>query len=118
MLKNSIYYRISIALMLIMMTSSCAQNHNYFNSNETATQPPDQIQEPDPSSSRFPAAQGERIHIEDQNAKIDELRIRGQTESIEVDPQNNMPAYEIVPNNPANPDNKATGRSRWRVLSF
>ena len=118
MFKNRIHHRTFAIFMVTLMMASCTSLQNHFNANEAAAQPPDQIQDPEQGSSRSPASQGERIHIEDENAQINELRIRGQTQSIEVKPQNNMPTYEIVPENSATPSNNAAGRSRWRVLSF
>ena len=39
----------------------------------------------------------ERIHIEDNGARIDELRVGGQTQSITVQPKANVPEYEFQP---------------------
>ena len=39
----------------------------------------------------------ERIRIEDGGARIDELRVGGQTQSITVQPKANVPAYEFQP---------------------
>ena len=39
----------------------------------------------------------ERIHTEDRNATVDELRVGGQTESIIVKPANG-PSYQVMPN--------------------
>ncbi|MDM0104564.1 hypothetical protein QTH97_06445 [Variovorax sp. J22R24] len=39
----------------------------------------------------------ERIHVEDRNATVDELRVGGQTESITVKPANG-PSYQVMPN--------------------
>lgn len=39
----------------------------------------------------------ERIRVEDRATRIDELRVGGQTQSISVQPKNDMPAYEIRP---------------------
>ena len=39
----------------------------------------------------------ERIRIEDGGARIDELRVGGQTRSITVQPKANVPAYEFQP---------------------
>jgi hypothetical protein len=51
----------------------------------------------------------ERIHIEDTGAKIDELRIGGETKSIDVKPQGSMPAYQVAP---------TSGERTWKVLGF
>jgi hypothetical protein len=39
----------------------------------------------------------ERIHIEDSGARIDELRVGGETKTIEVQPKGGMPAYQVAP---------------------
>ncbi|MGL4667452.1 MAG: hypothetical protein ACRCWR_05950 [Saezia sp.] len=118
MQKNSTYRHVLMILAIVFMASSCAQINHHSNPSQADTPSSEQIQEPDTGQSQLPIAQEERIHIEDKNAQIDELRVRGETETIQVKPQNDMPAYEIVPYSPAHPDDNAAGRSRWRVLSF
>ena len=39
----------------------------------------------------------ERIRIEDGGARIDELRVGGQTQAITVQPKANVPEYEFQP---------------------
>ncbi len=51
----------------------------------------------------------ERIHVEDSNARIDELRIGGETRRITVQPKAALPAYEIAPDG---------GQRSWKVLDF
>lgn len=67
----------------------------------------------------------ERITHEDKLTRIDELRVGGQTQSIEVQPKNGAPAYQIQPDNgnmgAADTGGKRTGnagRSSWRILNF
>ena len=67
----------------------------------------------------------ERITNEDALTRIDEVRVGGETKSIEVQPKNGAPAYQINPdsNGPANSETggKRTGnagRSSWRILNF
>ena len=63
----------------------------------------------------------ERISHEDAGSRIDELRVGGQTRSIDVQPKNGAPAYEIAPQptvDTANDSKGSSGRSRWRILSF
>ncbi len=74
-----------------------------------------------------PAAKSERIERithEDGLSRIDELRVGGQTRSIEVQPKNGAPSYEIAPA-PGGADlsdsttkGGSTGKSRWRVFNF
>lgn len=63
----------------------------------------------------------ERITHEDALSRIDEVRVGGETRSIDVKPKNGSAGYEIKPLSGA--DNLTegqgnTGRSRWRILSF
>lgn len=51
----------------------------------------------------------ERIRVEDTDARIDEVRIGGRTQSIEVQPKSSMPAYQVAPE---------TGERSWKVLGF
>ncbi|MDO9148242.1 MAG: hypothetical protein Q7U52_11385 [Hydrogenophaga sp.] len=67
----------------------------------------------------------ERITHEDALSRIDELRVGGQTQRIDVQPKNGAPAYQIQPEHgqPAGLDGATqptgnAGRSSWRILSF
>jgi hypothetical protein len=51
----------------------------------------------------------EHIHVEDSAARIDELRVGGETQSISVQPKSGMPAYQVEPK---------TGERTWKVLGF
>lgn len=51
----------------------------------------------------------EVIQIEDAGARIDELRVGGETKNITVQPKGGMPAYEVQP---------VTGERRWKILGF
>lgn len=51
----------------------------------------------------------ERIRIEDAGARIDELRVGGETLSITVQPKGGMPAYQIAP---------TSGERSWKILGF
>jgi len=68
-----------------------------------------------PASAAQPAAKTpieqrvERIHLEDKSNTIDELRIGGETKSIEVQPKGDMPAYQVAPD---------SGERSWKVLGF
>jgi hypothetical protein len=42
-------------------------------------------------------------------ARIDELRVGGETQSIDVKPKGGMPAYQIHP---------SSGERSWKVLGF
>jgi len=73
-----------------------------------------------PAAANFPPASAsgatgavekrtERIHIEDSDSKIDELRIGGETKSIDVQPKGGMPAYQVAP---------TSGERTWKILGF
>jgi hypothetical protein len=77
-----------------------------------------------------PAEAGEpqvrRIVVEDERARISELRVRGVTRRIVVDPKTGIRrSYEIIPDDPsrdpsAAPDSNrgAGGKRVWNVLAF
>jgi len=68
----------------------------------------------------------ERIRVEDGGARIDELRVGGQTQSITVQPKANVPAYEFQPTDLArsrpaeNRDSLSSPSSQrvWNLLKF
>ena len=68
----------------------------------------------------------ERIRIEDGGARIDELRVGGQTQAITVQPKANMPEYEFQPTDLARSrpgDNRdglssPTSQRVWNILKF
>jgi len=51
----------------------------------------------------------EHIHLEDNSAVIDEVRVGGTTQRIDVKPKGNMPAYQVAPE---------SGERSWKVLGF
>lgn len=53
--------------------------------------------------------QVEKIRIQDKGSVIDEIRIGGQTRSIEVQPKGGMPAYQVAPQ---------SGQRSWKILGF
>ena len=68
----------------------------------------------------------ERIRIEDNGARIDELRVGGQTQSITVQPKANVPGYEFQPSDLARsrPADHRDGLSSpssqrvWNIMKF
>ncbi len=67
----------------------------------------------------------ERITHEDKLTRIDEVRVGGQTQSIDVQPKNGAPAYQIQPDNGLSGGQEMggkrtgnAGRSSWRILNF
>lgn len=51
----------------------------------------------------------ENIVVEDSSARINELRVGGETKSITVQPKSGLPAYQVAPK---------TGERTWKVLGF
>lgn len=69
----------------------------------------------------------ERIRIEDDATRIDELRYGGETQSIQVQPKFGAPQYQVVPRDAARQrqevgrDNSGIGTSGqrvWNVFGF
>ena len=68
----------------------------------------------------------QRIRTEDAGARIDEVRVGGETQSITVQPKTNVPAYEVLPNDGAKGGGTApsasgagnAGKRVWNVLQF
>lgn len=54
-------------------------------------------------------ARTEHIEVQDSAARIDEVRLGGETQSISVQPKNGMPAYQVAPK---------TGERTWKILGF
>jgi hypothetical protein len=76
-----------------------------------------------PREAASPRDRIERITHEDSLTRIDELRVGGQTQSIDVTPKNGAPAYQIQPEAGGSTDNSGkrtgnAGRSSWRVMNF
>jgi hypothetical protein len=65
-----------------------------------------------------PEPKVERIVVQDDAMRIDELRVRGVTQSVSVSPKN-APQYNVAPTTPAKPpEDKSQGRRTWRLFWF
>ena len=73
------------------------------------------LAEPVRPADREPLA--ERIVIEDGGARINELRVGGETRSITVQPKGGMPAYDVRPISGADTQNNGGART-WKILGF
>lgn len=62
-----------------------------------------------PSASGAVEKRTERIQIEDAGARIDEVRVGGETKTIDVKPKGGMPAYQVEP---------TKGERTWKILGF
>jgi hypothetical protein len=70
-----------------------------------------------------PEPQVQRLVLEDDSVRIEELRVRGQARSLVVQPKlPGVAAYEILPPEPGHetttPARRGAGQRVWRVLSF
>jgi hypothetical protein len=80
---------------------------------------------PGPGSGRAGEPDVRQSVIEDDGSRIDELRVRGETQRISVQPKRGGARYEIVPagggrdlaTGPTTPRG-AVGQRVWRVLQF
>ncbi len=63
----------------------------------------------------------QRIVTQDRNAKVEELRVREQTQHITVTPATGAP-YEVIPSDNArdatDTRGSSAGKTVWRVLTF
>ena len=62
----------------------------------------------------------EHINHHDRGSRIEEVRIGGQTRSIVVDTNSQIPGYQVQPIDPGQSiqDKGAAGKSSWRVIKF
>jgi hypothetical protein len=83
-----------------------------------------QTQAQAPDAEAAPAAgieqKTERIIHHDRGSRIEELRVGGQTRSIQVETNSQVPGYQVQPIDPAQSaqDKGAAGKSSWRVIRF
>lgn len=89
--------RATILFSIVVLTSAAAWAQP---SSEQAANTPEAASA---SGNAAPSRQNqriERIREEDAGSRVDELRVGGQTQSINVQPKaGNMPAYEVKPGN-------------------
>jgi hypothetical protein len=75
---------------------------------------------PEPSRAAGIEQKTERIVHQDRGSRIEELRVGGQTRTIQVDTNSQVPGYQVQPIDPAqsSQDKGAAGKSSWRVIRF
>ena len=80
----------------------------------------------EPAASRTPEPKVQHIVLEDEGARIEELRVRGQTQRITVAPKGAITrSYEIIPadgsrdlSDSAGSNRGAAGKRVWHMFSF
>lgn len=73
-----------------------------------------------------PEPQVQQIVLEDDHTRVEELRVRGQTQKVTVQPKNSKaPAYEIIMGDSGRDLSASAGSTRgaigqrvWRLLDF
>ena len=128
---------ISISLLRIALVAACVAPYGLVHAQAAleVAHPADVAPLADPSvqqkkeggDARGRSQKIERIHTEDSNASIDELRVGGQTQRITVQHKSSAISYEVVPGNDVRTrqGNGGTGvgsqsqsRTVWNVLKF
>ena len=75
---------------------------------------------PEPLRNAVIEPKTERIIHHDRGSRIEELRVGGQTRSIQVDTNSQVPGYQVQPIDPAQStlDKGTAGKSSWRLIQF
>jgi len=95
---------LAISLSLGMLTCGVAGAQT---SASSSSAPPSSVSAA--SAKQAPEQRVQRIRIEDDQARIDEVRVGSETKSIQVQPKNGMPAYQVAP---------ISGERSWKILGF
>lgn len=92
---------LACALLLLIGGAAQAQSSASTSSAQPASAP---------VSEKHPVEQTrQHIVVEDKANRIDEERVGSETKSIDVQPKNGMPSYQVEPK---------TGERTWKVLGF
>lgn len=114
-----------LALLTLTVASGCfAQAANPAPPSPTAS-PAQNISAAPATATGRPDQTVQRIHTEDASARIDEVRVGGETQSITVQPKtgSKLPAYEVKPSdttkaNAPSSSSDTNGARVWNVLKF
>ena len=94
---------ILFSIAILASATAWAQPSSEPASAATSAAPAPAAAQPEQGNSAAPSRQNqriERIREEDAGSRVDELRVGGQTQSINVQPKaGNMPSYEVKPGN-------------------
>jgi hypothetical protein len=95
---------------------------------QNSNQPAQKVRGQLSNSEQITSPSGEQtrrvVVIEDAGTRIEEQRLGGQTERISVQPKNNAPAYEVLPESPSRnpgaqgPARRGGGERVWNIFSF
>ena|GEM_PF-997924 len=115
-------FAFALGLALWCALSSCA-----FAQGTTAAKEPSRAPSVEPSKEKAANASEPRVQytvIEDDSTRIEELKVRGQTQRITVSPKG-MKSYEILPasegrdmSDSAGSQRGAAGKRVWRIFNF
>jgi len=86
----------------------------------------DTPQDHEPKPQKVPDAKVQQTVIEDDSNRVEEVRVRGQTQKVTVQPKNSsLPGYEIIMGDASRDPSIGNGASRgaagqrvWRLLTF
>lgn len=125
--KLALYNRamrvVPLLLLLALATGSALAQNTSQNPAQPNTNEREQLSNKEQTSGRL-NQRSERIRVEDEGSRIDELRVGGQTQSISVQPKvGNLPAYEVQPsdgvrNRARNGAETDTGTRVWNLKKF
>jgi hypothetical protein len=113
--------RLQLAAALVMLPLAAAQAQTQAPAQKSAA--PTAAPEAPARGSR-PDRAIERIRTEDAGARIDELRVGGETQQITIQPKTRAPAYEVKPAEgargkaPAAGSSDTNGSRVWNFLKF
>ena len=116
---------VQILLLLGLTASPLWAQTTPQNAAEANTGKREQLQDPEQLSGRN-NQRTQRIRVEDEGSRVDELRVGGQTQTISVQPKTgNMPGYEVQSPDGArsragshNGAETTTAPRVWNVLKF
>ena len=114
---------VPLLLLLALASSPALAQNTSQNPVQPNTSKPDQLSNQEQAPGRL-NQRSERIRVEDEGSRIDELRVGGQTQSISVQPKvGNLPAYEVQPsdgvrNRARNGAETDTGTRVWNLKKF
>lgn len=114
---------VPLLLLLALATGSALAQNASQNPSQPTPEEREKLSNSEQKSDRL-NQRVERIRVEDEGSRIDELRVGGQTQNITVQPKvGNLPEYEVQPsdgvrNRPRNGAETETGSRVWNLKKF